>query len=73
MRIFITEILPQRPNAQLLIPQNLEHLLEQSENRDLFVKQEEYLPRLINHPAVGKVCQWIRKSRRVVEQEALLI
>ena len=73
MRIFITEILPQRPTAQLLIPQNLQQLLEQSENRELFLKQEAYLPGLIDHPAVGEVCQWIRQSRKVVEQEALLI
>ena len=73
MRIFITEILPQRPTAQLLIPQNLRQLLEQSENRDLFLKQEAYLPGPIDHPAVGEVCQWIRQSRKVVEQEALLV
>lgn len=72
MRIFVTEILPQRPTAQLLIPQNLRQLLEQSENRELFLKQEAYLSSLIDHPAVGEVCQWIRQSRKVVEQEALL-
>lgn len=31
------------------------------------------LPSLIDHPAVGEVCQWIRQSRKVVKQEALLI
>jgi hypothetical protein len=73
MRIFVTEILPQRPTALLLIPQNLRQLLEQSENRELFLKQEAFLPGLLDHPAVGEVCQWIRRCRKVVEQEALLI
>jgi hypothetical protein len=72
LRIFITEVLPFRESAELLIPQDFDALLKRFGRRDLFLKQEHLLP--VAHP--NEQVHWLvaalRKSRKGLEQEQLL-
>src|SRR5689334_21123528 len=54
LRIFAAEVLPERPQAELLVPQDCEQLLEARGDRDLFLKQEDYLDFVekFEHPAL---------------------
>lgn len=74
LRIFVSEVLAQTPHATLLVPQDLEQLLEARGDRDLFLKQEKYIEfcEKSGHPAVLRVCRAIRKTRKALEQESLL-
>jgi hypothetical protein len=71
-KIFATEVLPNRPSARLMVPENFEALLEKHGNRDLYLKQEKYLPELMRHDNLADLCQKLQKSRKAIEQESLL-
>lgn len=68
--IFSSQILSCRPEARLLIPDDLDELLEHG-NRELFLRQESMLASLPMHPDVQAVAMRIRCVRKVVEQEKL--
>jgi hypothetical protein len=72
LRIFTTEILPHRPDARLLIPQDFENILEKWGNRDLYLRQEKDLPLNVEHPDLVAVCGALKKTRKAFEQEILL-
>jgi len=72
LRIFATEVLPNRPNARLLIPQNFETILEDRGDRELYLKQEKYLPALSDRVELSHICRTLKKARKALEQESLL-
>jgi hypothetical protein len=72
LRIFATEVLPHRPNARLLIPQDFETLLEERGERGLYLKQEKFLPALEEHAELARLCRALRKARKAFEQESLI-
>jgi hypothetical protein len=72
LRIFANEVLPQRPDARLLIPSNLTEFLKERGSRKLFLSQEYRLPNLAEHPDILFVKARIEMSRRALEQEKLL-
>lgn len=72
LRIFEHEVLDKNPKASLLIPPNLEFLLRQRGQRELFVIQERFLPVSHTHPQINFVADLLRKTRRGLEQEHLL-
>ena len=72
LRIFATEVLPHRPSARLLIPQDFETILEERGERDLYLKQEKFLPVLDEHAELARLCRALRKARKAFEQESLL-
>jgi hypothetical protein len=71
LRIFASELLPHRPDARLLIPENLETMLKRG-SRNLYLRQEALLSRLNDHPQIRAVADSLRASRRALEQESLL-
>lgn len=73
MRIFTTEVLPFREDAQLLIPRSLETLLENRGNRDLYLRQDSMLPTTNDHADLASCCELLRKHRKGLEQENLLL
>jgi hypothetical protein len=74
LRIFATEVLAREPNAQLLVPQDFEAVLEQRGKRELYLKQEKYLNLVetFEHQDLARVCRALRKTRKALEQEKLL-
>ena len=72
LRIFVTEVLPFRPGARLLIPQNFETILKARGKRDLYLKQEKCLPSLNEHAEVAHLARILRSTRKAFEQEELL-
>lgn len=72
LRIFLTEVLPLKPAAHLLVPEKFEAILDQRGQRALFLKQERYLNVRSEHPETSRVTRALRKSRKALEQEALL-
>ena len=72
LRIFATEVLPHRPSARLLIPQDFEKILQERGERDLYLKQEQFLPVLDEHAELTRLCRALRKARKAFEQESLL-
>ncbi len=72
LRIFATEVLPHRPSARLLIPQDFEKILQERGERDLYLKQEKFLPVLDEHAELARLCRALRKARKAFEQESLL-
>jgi len=72
LRIFATEVLPHRPSARLLIPQDFETILQERGERDLYLKQEKFLPVLDEHAELARLCRALRKVRKAFEQESLL-
>jgi hypothetical protein len=72
LNVFATEVLPYRPDARLLIPSNFDHLLEQRGDRDLYLRHEKYLDSLAQHAELAAFCQILKKTRKALEQEALL-
>jgi hypothetical protein len=72
LRIFATEVLPHRPSARLLVPQDFEAILEERGERDLYLKQEKYLPVLGEHAELAHLCRALRKARKALEQESFL-
>jgi hypothetical protein len=71
LRIFTTEVLRHRPDARLLIPENFEAILDEHGSRDLYLKQERYLPK-DEQPDVAGLSRALRKARKALEQEAFL-
>lgn len=72
LRIFYSEVRPQRPDVRLLVPDGLETLIRERGDRKLFLKQERFLNSLDDDPQVSPVVQLLRSSRKALEQEALL-
>lgn len=72
LRIFEHEVLDKNPKASLLIPPNLEFLLRQRGQREIFLIQERFLPVSHTHPQINFVADLLRKTRRGLEQEHLL-
>jgi hypothetical protein len=72
LRIFATEVLPHRPSARLLIPQDFETILQVRGERDLYLKQGKFLPVLDEHAELARLCRALRKARKAFEQESLL-
>lgn len=72
LRVFVTEVLPHRPDARLLVPEHFETILDKRGKRDLYLKQEKDLPLLIEHTEVAQLCRTLRKGRKAFEQEELL-
>ena len=62
LRIFATEVLPHRPSARLLIPQDFETILQERGERDLYLKQEKSLPVLDEHAELARLCRALRRS-----------
>ena len=72
LRIFATEVLPRRPEARLLIPANLDALLNERGSRKLYLRHE-HLPLLeAKHPDIARVDAVIQRLRKALEQEKLL-
>jgi len=72
LRIFHSEVRPQRPDVRLLVPPRLETLVQERGNRKLFLKQELLLKSLDDDSQVLAIVQQLRSARKVLEQEALL-
>jgi hypothetical protein len=72
LKIFATEVLPQRPEAHLLIPWDFERVLHGRGERGLYLKQEKLLPLPHEHAEISRICLLLRKARKAFEQEALL-
>jgi len=72
LKIFATEVLPLHPNAELLIPRNIDRLLERLGSRELYLRQEKYLTELKSHNNLAPLCQSLKASRKALEQERLL-
>lgn len=74
LRIFAAEVLPERPQAELLVPQDFEQLLEARGDRGLFLKQGDCLDFVekFMHPPLIRVCRALRRTRKALEQESLL-
>lgn len=72
LKIFTTEILPYRPDARLLIPSNLDSLIDQRGSRDLFLRQETLLPLHTQHAETAQACKILQKFRKALEHEMLL-
>jgi hypothetical protein len=72
LRIFYSEVRPQRPDVRLLVADGLEILLRERGDRVLFLKQERFLDSLDDDPQVVPVVQLLRSARKALEQEALL-
>ncbi len=72
LRIFVTEVLPFKESAELLIPQDFEALLERFGRRDLFLKQEHLIAAEHSNEQLKWVTSALRKLRKGLEQEQLL-
>ena len=72
LSIFASAILPHRPDAHLLIPENFETILNGQGKRPLFLKQEKFLPVTCEHVDVVQICQVLKGARKALEQEYLL-
>jgi hypothetical protein len=72
LSVFATEVLPSRPDAQLLIPQDFDAILDGRGKRPLYVKQERLLPTTCEHAEVAQLCLLLRRARKALEQEDLL-
>jgi len=72
LRIFATEVLPHRPSARLLIPHDFEAILKERGKRDLYLRQEKYLPVSDVHAELASLCRALRNARKAFEQENLL-
>jgi len=72
LRIFATELLPHRPDAQLLIPENLEALLSERGSRDLYLRHEHLRVLKANHSEIAQISASIDSARKGLEQESLL-
>jgi hypothetical protein len=70
--VFATAVLPNRPDARLLIPRDFDAILGSRGNRLLYLKQEKFLPAACQHADVAQVCLALRKTRKALEQEDLL-
>jgi len=71
LAIFSQQILSSRPDARLLIPKDLDRLLEHG-NRELFLRQEHMLASLPAHGEVQAVADKIKRRRKALEQETLI-
>jgi hypothetical protein len=72
LNIFVTEVLRHRKDANLLIPEDFDAILQHHGNRDLYLKQEKTLPLECDHAQVVRLCGTLRRVRRTLEQEVLL-
>ncbi|MEO7932004.1 MAG: hypothetical protein ABIT76_02490 [Chthoniobacterales bacterium] len=72
LRIFATEVLPHAPEARLLIPSNLEAILNERGSRNLFLRQEHLSMLEAKHPDIAQVNVLIQTTRKALEQETLL-
>jgi hypothetical protein len=72
LRVFHSEVRPQRPDVRLLIPDGLESLIEDRGDHKLYLKQERFLDSLDGDPQVSPIVQMLRSARKALEQEALL-
>ena len=72
LAIFSSQILSCRPDAQLLIPNDLDELLKNG-NRELFLRQESMLDSLPADPGVQAVARAIKCVRKALEQEMLIV
>jgi hypothetical protein len=72
LKIFESEVRPQRPDVRLLVPNGLDTLLRERGDRSLFLEQERFLNMLGDDPQVAPVAQLLRSARKALEQEALL-
>lgn len=70
--VFVTEVLRQRHDARLLIPQNFDAILDARGNRQLYLNQENALPSSCEHVEVARLCGILQKARKALEQEELL-
>jgi hypothetical protein len=70
--IFASEVLPFRAQAELLIPQNFEGLLEKFGRRDLFLEQEQLLPAGHPNEQLQRLSAAVNRARKGLEQEQLL-
>lgn len=73
LRIYVTEVLPHCSKARLLTPRYFESILADHGDRELYLKHEKYLPTLIEHPELADICRVLKKTRKALEQESLLI
>lgn len=69
--IFSSQILTCCPDVQLLIPNDLDELLENG-SRELFLRQESMLDSLPAHLEVRSVSNRMKRVRKASEQEALI-
>ena len=72
LTVFVTSVLPHSPDAQLLVPQDFDAILDRRGNRSLYLKQEKFLPAAGEHADVALVCLALKKTRKALEQEDLL-
>lgn len=72
IRIFLTEIIPVRPDTKLLIPQDFQSILNAHGSRELYLRQEKLLPSNTQHAEAARVCEALRRHRKGLEHEALL-
>lgn len=73
LKIYVTEVLPHCSNSRLLIPRNFESILADRGDRTLYLKHEKYLPALRERPELADICRVLKKTRKALEQESLLI
>lgn len=72
LSIFASAIIPHRPDAWLLIPENFEAILNRQGKHLLYLKQEKFLPVTCEHVEVMKLCQVLKGARKALEQEYLI-
>lgn len=72
LKIFDYEILDKNPRSALLVPSNLELLLRQRGQREIFIRQERLLPISHAHRQIESVAKLLRRTRSGLAQEHLL-
>jgi len=72
LRIFATELLAQRPKARLLIPANLDTLVNERGSRELYLRHEHLSLPEAENPDIARVNAAIASCRKGLEQESLL-
>ncbi len=72
LRIFATEVLRFKSDAQLLVPKDFELVLQDRGRRDLYLKNEHCFPPLDSHPEIARVGRCLKAARKAFEQEMLL-
>lgn len=70
--IFSSQILSCRPDARLLIPNDLDKLLKNG-SRELFLRQESMLDSLPTDREVQAVASRIKRVRKALEQEMMIV
>ncbi len=72
LRIFASEVLSRRPEAELMIPRGFEALLVKRGSRKLYLRQEPLSSDLTNDVRMNPVSAFLKLHRKALEQEELL-